>query len=521
MEKREKFISWCDKTMAFSFYALIYFLPISIALSEIFTVLALIFFFLKRGALFCGRLREMSTSGILPTTGYKIISFLKSFKPVSSPLNWPITFILVYSFISIPFSQYRLESLNGFLGKTLQSAFIYFNFIECMNSKKRLKIFINVLLISCALICINGIFQAVVGHGFIHGHIFDGRMSSSWRASNDFAAYLIIVVPVLFYMTFLIGTQKKGENGDTSEILHQPHLGTKTVYLILFLLGFLCLGFTYSRGAWVSFIFCLLLMSLFGLRRFKIIVSNSLLIVFFLFIFYPETTFIKIPFQGIFSPPEIKSSQESDSPLKIKSSQESDSPLEIRFSQESDSLLEIRSTQESGSPLGTNSPLKTKEQKDYEAYVKRTVGNRFQMTNLTIFLVQNNRIEYWRRSLKIIKDYPLLGCGLNTYALVAGRYNIGWGGYPHNSYLQMAAEIGLVGVAVFLWMLFVLFRDSLRALRRIKTQELQMLMCGLLTGLLGFLIHSFFDTNLYSVQLSSFLWVIMGVIVVLPKIEKA
>ena len=143
------------------------------------------------------------------------------------------------------------------------------------------------------------------------------------------------------------------------------------------------------------------------------------------------------------------------------------------------------------------------------------------MVNIDTFLVNNNRFGYWKRSFKIIKDYPLFGSGINTYALIAGGYSDGWGGYPHNSYLQMTAEIGFMGVAVFLWMLFVLFRDSLRALKRIDTQKHRMLLFGFLTGLLGFLIHSFFDTNFYSVQLSSFMWVIMGVIVVLPKTEKA
>jgi len=89
MEKREKFISWCDKAMAFSFYALIYFLPISIALSETFTVLALVCFFLKRGAIFYGRLKELSSNANRSSFLGKIACFFESFKPVSSYLSWP------------------------------------------------------------------------------------------------------------------------------------------------------------------------------------------------------------------------------------------------------------------------------------------------------------------------------------------------------------------------------------------------------------------------------------------------
>jgi len=235
MEKREKFISWCDKAMAFSFYALIYFLPISIALSETFTVLALICFFLKRGAVFCGRLKEVSSSGSKLSFGGKITCFLKSFKPVSSPLSWPIVFVLLLSFLSILLSQYRLVSLNGFLGKVLQSAFLYFNFIECMNSRKRIRIFINVFFVSCTLICINGIFQAVTGHGFIHGHAFEGRILSSLRSANDLAAYLVVVLPVLFSIVFLTNPRKQNEGGKMVGSVYSISNGTKAVCLIFFM----------------------------------------------------------------------------------------------------------------------------------------------------------------------------------------------------------------------------------------------------------------------------------------------
>ena len=98
------------------------------------------------------------------------------------------------------------------------------------------------------------------------------------------------------------------------------------------------------------------------------------------------------------------------------------------------------------------------------------------------------------------------------------EYKIGWGGYPHNCYLQMIAEIGILGLGSFLIMLGLLFRRSLQAYRNMENQFLKMVLLGALAGLTGFLIHSFFDTVLYSVQLSSLMWIYMGVIVAIPKI---
>jgi len=499
MDKSEKFIIWCDKAMAGTFYALIYFLPISIALLEICTGTVFFFFLLKRGGVFYRFLKNLEQRSNNDISVFR--KFCHAFKPPPNILNIPILMILLISLISVVMSQHIVTSIEGFVGKVLQSVFLYFNFIECMRSRKRLKIFMCVFFVSFTLICINGLYQSIVGHGFIHGHIVNDRILSSFRAANDFAGYLIVVIPILFCLAFFTSSQKRGEHEKTNEILCLNRYGFRIGCVILFLIGLFCLGFTYSRGGWIGFMFSLILMSLVGLKNYKIFTASSILIVFFLIIFYPGISFIKnmkIPFQGVRSSSQSDSSQISNS-----------SPDEVV----SDSTKPDEVVSDSTKPDEVVSDS-TKE------ILRNRIGDRFYMINLETFLNQNNRLGYWRRSFKIIKDYPLFGCGLNTYALIEWRYKVGWGGYPHNSYLQMAAETGLIGISAFLWMLFVLFRDSLRMLRRVKIQNNKMLFVGVLTGLLGFLIHSFFDTNFYSVQLGSLMWLIFGLVVALQKIEQ-
>ena len=84
----------------------------------------------------------------------------------------------------------------------------------------------------------------------------------------------------------------------------------------------------------------------------------------------------------------------------------------------------------------------------------------------------SHRIVLWKEAIAIIKDHPFLGCGLNTYSIVAPKYKIAEGGgiYPHNSYLQMAAETGLLGLGAFLWIIIILFRTSLSNLKKISNQ---------------------------------------------------
>lgn len=127
----------------------------------------------------------------------------------------------------------------------------------------------------------------------------------------------------------------------------------------------------------------------------------------------------------------------------------------------------------------------------------------------------------WREAALIIKDFPLFGCGINTYSIVAPHYKIAetGGGYPHNCYLHMAAETGLVGLFSFLLMMLLLFVKPLLNLKKMEDEFCKNVLLGLLAGLFGFLVHSFFDVNFYALQLANLMWFIMGLIIAVQKID--
>lgn len=79
-----------------------------------------------------------------------------------------------------------------------------------------------------------------------------------------------------------------------------------------------------------------------------------------------------------------------------------------------------------------------------------------------------NRIDIWQMSLRILKDHPLTGVGLDNFSEVSGRYNFkqtkGPANYfkvplrPHNDYLKLAAETGLPGLIIVLVLFFFLVK---------------------------------------------------------------
>jgi len=109
----------------------------------------------------------------------------------------------------------------------------------------------------------------------------------------------------------------------------------------------------------------------------------------------------------------------------------------------------------------------------------------------------------WMQAISLFRHRVFFGQGLGIYM------NIANGTYAHNCYLQMLAEIGIVGLLSFFWIIARLFRSGIRSFKESRDP----LLLGLLAGIIAFLVHSFFDTNLYSLQLSVLFWGVLGLTV--------
>ena len=131
----------------------------------------------------------------------------------------------------------------------------------------------------------------------------------------------------------------------------------------------------------------------------------------------------------------------------------------------------------------------------------------------------------WNSALDMIKEQPVLGKGVNTFSKYFPKYKPA--DYPdlryaHNSYLQMWSEIGIVGLLLFLSIpVFILAK----AWRNIKMKAAQgasgLTLLGLISGYIGFLVHSFVDNNLFSLMLTTLFWVFSAYIVALNTIISA
>ncbi len=103
------------------------------------------------------------------------------------------------------------------------------------------------------------------------------------------------------------------------------------------------------------------------------------------------------------------------------------------------------------------------------------------------------RVSLWKNSVKIIASHPVSGVGLGNWKIISPAYGIGSASYmstgvirfvhPHNDFLFIASELGILGLLVFLvfigWLFFYAFKLSARAENKTTLLLGLALICGL------------------------------------------
>jgi O-antigen ligase len=123
------------------------------------------------------------------------------------------------------------------------------------------------------------------------------------------------------------------------------------------------------------------------------------------------------------------------------------------------------------------------------------------------------RVMLWKGTAGMIKQHPVLGFGINTYSKVFPEYKppeYADYRYTHNCYLQMASEIGIPGMLIFLAFLGTVFFRCWNWIYARTISIRRTMGTGLTAGLAGFAAASAVDTHLYSLTLSVFFYLLLG-----------
>ena len=127
------------------------------------------------------------------------------------------------------------------------------------------------------------------------------------------------------------------------------------------------------------------------------------------------------------------------------------------------------------------------------------------------------RWVFWVNTFQIFKDFPIFGSGLGTFAWVFPMYRsfhlIGVATHAENDYLQLASEVGMVGIGLLLILFLFLLYKAVSGIRSLSHREsVRYIGIGGLVGILALMFHSIVERNI-QVPSNAFLYTILWAIV--------
>ena len=117
------------------------------------------------------------------------------------------------------------------------------------------------------------------------------------------------------------------------------------------------------------------------------------------------------------------------------------------------------------------------------------------------------RLISWQEAIEDLKEHPILGYGVTGYKFVDAQY------------VRVAAEIGLVGLMVFLFLMATIFRESLRVQREAKDPFNRGLAIGFVAGFIGLLFHAIGANTFIIVRIMEPFWFVAAMVMAIPSLE--
>jgi len=139
------------------------------------------------------------------------------------------------------------------------------------------------------------------------------------------------------------------------------------------------------------------------------------------------------------------------------------------------------------------------------------------------------RLRVWSNTMRMLADSNFLGVGLGNFPIKYPLYRsaeeiaITPEGKtylnPHNDYLQIAVESGVLALIAFLWLAFAAVRMCVLVMKKTRDKDYYYLISGILLGFGALLIHCFFNPTLRIPASAMAFWLEAGLIAAIYRRE--
>ena len=122
-------------------------------------------------------------------------------------------------------------------------------------------------------------------------------------------------------------------------------------------------------------------------------------------------------------------------------------------------------------------------------------------------------MTFWRAALAMIKDSPFFGQGIGSFFWRLPAYSHhAFYENAHNYFLQTGAELGMVGLIAFLWLLVIILKSGVSLFLQLKDRYWKLVVGGLISGILGFLLTCLTDHPLVLLEMQFVFWSVTAIL---------
>lgn len=128
---------------------------------------------------------------------------------------------------------------------------------------------------------------------------------------------------------------------------------------------------------------------------------------------------------------------------------------------------------------------------------------------------KDGRIGRWLGAYDVMRVQPFYGAGLGHYGGAVGERNFNTI-YVDSYYFKTLAEMGIVGLGAFLWLMASIIKNGYRIWKEQRRRRMFYMYAGLLTGILAIVLHNAVE-NIFEVPfMNTYFWLVVGLAMSFP-----
>ncbi|MCK4891346.1 MAG: O-antigen ligase family protein [Candidatus Pacebacteria bacterium] len=316
------------------------------------------------------------------------------------------------------------------------------------------------------------------------------RMFSVMPDSHSFAMFIVVLMPVVLSFLFL------------PPLVHTKNRITNKKYLSLMLIFFLlAIFFSGSRGAWVASIFALLASVYLFLVSSEKIKNNSKIEKIRLII----SEFVKLLKSKVGFGFNAKNNSKYYSKLIAFS-------VLLFFVLMPVSSLILKQNQET-QLMRNNISLSDYDRSKFSMFERAfSISDFDEISN-------KGRIQIWQETIASIKKRPLLGVGFGNFNYVLGENMLALkkGSSAHSIYLDIAAEIGIFGLIISLFLIMEILKMSYKLYFCLEKKYLKIFAGSFFVYFTWVCAYGIFDVVIFNDKVLILVVILLGVLCSIKK----